>query len=74
MFSDSELRGIRVPTLVMIGDREVIYNPHKVAAKAKRLIPDVSVEIVPGAGHALFYDRPDIVNRRVIEFAGKGGN
>lgn len=73
MFPDSELKGIRAPTLVLIGDREVIYNPDKVAAKAKRLIPDVSVEIVPGASHALFYDRPDIVNRRVIEFAGKGG-
>lgn len=71
MFSESELRGISAPTLVLIGDREVIYNPRKVAAKAKRLLPDATVEIVPGASHALFYDRPDIVNRRVIEFAGK---
>lgn len=71
VFTDSELRQIRNPTLVLIGDREVIYNPQKVAAKAGRLLPNASVEIVPGASHALFYDRPDIVNRRVIEFAGK---
>lgn len=71
VFTDSELRAIRTPTLVMIGDREVIYNPERVAAKAKRLLPNACVEIVPGASHALFHDRPDIVNRRVIEFAGK---
>lgn len=71
VFKDSELRSIRTPTLILIGDREVIYDPDKVAAKARRLIPNARVEIVPGAGHALFYDRPDIVNRRVIEFMGR---
>lgn len=71
VFTDEELRSIRTPTLVMIGDREVIYDPEAVAERARRLIPGARVEIVPGAGHALFYDRPDVVNRRIIEFAGK---
>jgi len=71
VFTDSELRQIRNPTLVLIGDREVIYDPEKVAAKARRLLPQASVEIVPGASHAIFYDRPDIVNRRIVEFIGK---
>lgn len=71
MFTAGELRSIRTPALVLIGDREVIYNPYRVAARAKRLLTNADVEIVPGASHALFYDRPDIVNRRVIEFAGK---
>lgn len=65
---DAELRQVAVPTLVLIGEYEAIYDPRRALAKARRAIPNVDADIVPGTGHAAIYDRPDIVNPRVIEF------
>ncbi|HYO58051.1 alpha/beta hydrolase [Archangium sp.] len=72
VFSDEELRSIQTPTLVLIGEREVIYPDAAAAAeRARRLIPGVTVESIPNAGHALFYDRPEIVNRRIVDFLSR---
>ena len=35
VFSDDELRAVRVPTLLLIGDHEVISDPAKALARAK---------------------------------------
>ncbi|HYO74070.1 MAG TPA: alpha/beta hydrolase, partial [Archangium sp.] len=72
VFSDEELRSIRTPTLVLIGEREVLYPDAAAAAESARsLIPGVTVERIPNAGHALFYDRPELVNRRIVEFLSR---
>ena len=47
VFSDDELRAMRVPTLLLIGDHEVIYDPATALARARRLIPDFEGELVP---------------------------
>lgn len=71
VFTDNELRSIKTPTLLLIGDREVLYDARAVAERAGKLMPNIRTEIIPNAGHALFYDRPDIVNMRIIEFLGQ---
>ena len=69
VFGDGDLQNLRAPVLLMIGDREVIYSdPHAVARRASRLIPSVRVETVPGAGHALISDQPELVIARIVEF------
>ena len=41
----------------------------EVAEAARGMVPgNVSVEIIDGSGHFLHLERPDEVNRRVIEF------
>ena len=47
VFSDDELRAMRVPTLLLIGDHEVISDPATALARARRLIPDFEGELVP---------------------------
>ena len=47
VFSDDELRAMRVPTLLLIGDHEVICDPATALARARRLIPDFEGELVP---------------------------
>jgi pimeloyl-ACP methyl ester carboxylesterase len=68
IFSDDELRRVSQPTLLLIGDKEVIYDPHKALARAAGLFPNIRTELVPGAGHAMMADRPDLVNRSIVEF------
>jgi pimeloyl-ACP methyl ester carboxylesterase len=67
-YSDEELRSVAVPTLVLVGDREQTFDPHRALASARRLIPDVQTGLLPGAGHFLAMDNALAVNERMLQF------
>ena len=67
-FKDDQLRQIKAPTLLMMGEQEVIYNYHKAIARAKKLIPNLTSAIIPGAGHAMNFDQPELVNQQILDF------
>jgi pimeloyl-ACP methyl ester carboxylesterase len=69
--SDEALRAMRVPTLLLIGDQEVISDPARALERAHRLIPDFEGELVPGCRHDMCATRHDIVDARVLEFLKK---
>jgi pimeloyl-ACP methyl ester carboxylesterase len=66
--SDDQLRSLRVPTLLLIGNREVIYDPTAALARARRLIPDFEGELVPETSHDMCFRQRDIVDARVLDF------
>ncbi len=68
VFSDEELRSIKSPVLLLIGDHEVIYKPAAVFRRARRLVPGLQAEMVPNANHCAQYTAPERVNQRVLEF------
>jgi pimeloyl-ACP methyl ester carboxylesterase len=63
----SELRSVTTPTLIVIGEHEMLYKP-QAAIKRAALIPTARIEVVPEAGHAAIYDRPEFVNRMVLDY------
>ena len=67
-YSDDELRRIDMPTLLLIGDGEKIYNPHQAIERAERLMSDLTAEIIPNCSHLLIMEQPEIVNDRVLRF------
>lgn len=71
VFTDEELRQIKAPTLLLLGAHEVIYNPKIALKRAVNLIPHIEADILPGAGHALNFDQPEMVNTRILEFLKK---
>lgn len=66
--SRSRLRQFRVPGLVVFGQFEVLYDPEAVCRKAESLMGNVRTAVVPQAGHAAIYDRPEVVDPLIIEF------
>ena len=66
--SDEALRTLHVPTLLLIGDHEVISDPRKALDRARRLIPDFRGELVPRSRHEMCVRQHRIVNVRVLEF------
>jgi pimeloyl-ACP methyl ester carboxylesterase len=68
---DEELRELKMPTLLLFGDHEVIYNAKAALKRATKLIPHVETAVIPGAGHGLNFDRPELVNQRILEFLGR---
>ncbi|WP_235437737.1 alpha/beta fold hydrolase [Kitasatospora griseola] len=67
-FTDEELHRIALPVLVLIGSRSALLRPGRVLARVEALIPSVRAEIVPGTGHGLTLERPELVNARLLEF------
>ena len=66
-FSDKQLRSLKIPTLVLIGDNDII-NDHSSLKQAKKMIPHVETEIIKKAGHFLSFDQPEIINKRIVDF------
>jgi pimeloyl-ACP methyl ester carboxylesterase len=67
-FTDQELAAVRVPALVLVGSRSALLRPRRVLERVTACIPGVRAEIVPGAGHGLNLERPELVNGRLLEF------
>jgi len=68
LFPDDRLRAMRVPTLLLIGDHEVICDPAMALARARQLFPDVQAELVPQSSHEMCFSQRQIVDARVLEF------
>ena len=57
LLTDDELRSIRVPVRLILGDDDVYGGP-KIGHRAAALMPDARVDVLPG-GHAPFCDEPE---------------
>jgi pimeloyl-ACP methyl ester carboxylesterase len=51
-WTDAEIRSVRAPTLVMVGDADVITVEH--AARMARLLPHAQLVVFPGATHGAY--------------------
>lgn len=68
LLSDEQLRRLTTPTLLLVGAESRTHDARRTAERARALLPDVRVGIVPGAGHSLSGERADLVNARVLDF------
>jgi pimeloyl-ACP methyl ester carboxylesterase len=53
IFSDVELQRLTMPTLLLGGTQDALRDMEKISARLQRLLPDLTVTLIPGAGHAL---------------------
>ncbi len=73
VFSDGELRAIHLPMLLLMGEDEVIYDPVRALARARRLIPDFKGGLVPRSSHDMCFSQHRIVDAQVLEFLKDDG-
>ena len=66
--SDDELRSLHMPVLLLFGDGEVIYGSAEALERARRLIPHVEGDLVPGCRHDMCLSQSRIVDARVLDF------
>lgn len=67
-FTAEEYAALRVPTLLLIGDHEILYDARRAANRATRLCPGLRAEIMADAGHTLHFDQADAVNGKILAF------
>ena len=61
------LASIDVPTLVVVGDEDVLTPPSE-AEQLQRNIRGASLARIPGAGHLSILENPEAFNRATTEF------
>ncbi|GAA4535283.1 MULTISPECIES: alpha/beta fold hydrolase [Nonomuraea] len=61
-------RAESTPILYLHGDRDGCLTPDVVKQALPHLPPGSRAELVPGAGHFLHLERPDVVNRLVLDW------
>jgi pimeloyl-ACP methyl ester carboxylesterase len=64
---EDQLGSIRVPTLVLCGDRDVMVSPQSLRTLCER-IPDVHLQRLPKCGHLAFVTKPDAIVKSVTQF------
>ncbi len=69
-FSADELKKIKIPVLVLTGDKDIM-NSESGQKKAKETLSNYKAEVIPNAGHFLTIDQTEIVNKKIIAFLGK---
>jgi pimeloyl-ACP methyl ester carboxylesterase len=67
-FNDAELKTIIVPTLLILGNEEMIYSPTKAAERAKRILPNSKVIMLSNCGHAIPFDAPKEASNAIDSF------
>jgi pimeloyl-ACP methyl ester carboxylesterase len=65
-----QLAGVHAPTLVLLGDSDLVTPEY--GAVMARAIPQAQLGVVPGASHGLPMEKPQVVNRLVLDFLAAG--
>ncbi|MCB0547655.1 MAG: alpha/beta hydrolase [Phaeodactylibacter sp.] len=66
-YSDEELRAVSTPTLLIWGEDEAFF-PVVHGERAARLIPGARLEVISGAGHLPFMEKPELFCQLVEGF------
>jgi pimeloyl-ACP methyl ester carboxylesterase len=72
VFATAELRAIGAPTLLLIGDNELLYDPQATLRRARHRMPGLVAELVPNAHHIAAMAQPAAMNERLLEFLQRG--
>lgn len=68
VFSEDEFCDYKHRTLLLVGEKEVIYPAEKAIANALRLIPNLETHVIQGANHSLTIEHADVVNEYTLRF------
>lgn len=71
VFPIEEFHNFKVATLLLVGDKEVIYPALKAIAYAKKAIPGLEAHLIEGASHSLTMEQAEIVNDLTLQFLRK---
>jgi len=66
----AKVTGIRVPILLMSGEKTLLMN-QRIDAELQRLLPKADAVVIPGATHEMWSEQPDLCRSQVSAFIAK---
>jgi pimeloyl-ACP methyl ester carboxylesterase len=73
VFTDEQLKKITTPTLLIYGEKEVIYDYKLAINRAEQYIQNIKTEIIPQGNHLTAVSQPDFTNRAILNFLNGTG-
>jgi pimeloyl-ACP methyl ester carboxylesterase len=70
VFSDQELRSVNAHTLVIYGDKEIIFDPVAALERAESHIEHVETELMGNVGHLPNIEQPAYIDQKLLQFLG----
>ncbi|WP_268847030.1 alpha/beta fold hydrolase [Flavobacterium aestivum] len=67
LFSKKELKSLKMPVLVLIGDHDIV-NKEKIFVKVHKYIPNAETAVIKNSGHFMSIDQSEIINKKIVEF------
>jgi pimeloyl-ACP methyl ester carboxylesterase len=55
LFSDNELKRLSMPTILFVGEKDIIFHSAKTAQRLRNSLPHADINLLPGAGHTLIH-------------------
>jgi len=70
---DEDLKKIRTPTLLLMGDHEILYlgGLDQAIKRAERLVEDIQTVLIPNANHMVLFEQTELVNSHILDFLSK---
>jgi pimeloyl-ACP methyl ester carboxylesterase len=72
VMTDRQLKQIQTPTLLIYGEKEVIYDYSLAIRRAEKCLVKVKIEIIPGANHITAASQPAYANEAILRFLSSG--
>jgi pimeloyl-ACP methyl ester carboxylesterase len=66
---DERLATAHVPTMVIFGAEDQIYDAQAAVARYRQNVPGVQTHLIPGAGHSPNVERPNLVAPLILSWA-----
>lgn len=66
-FNTEDLKRLKMPVLVLVGDKDIINDENSLEI-AKKYLPNVEASKITNSGHFLSIDKADVVNERMLSF------
>jgi pimeloyl-ACP methyl ester carboxylesterase len=70
VFSDQELQSVEAHTLVIYGNKEIIFDPVTALERADSLIENVETELMRNVGHLPNIEQPEYIDQKLLQFLG----
>ncbi len=67
---ESQLTDVKVPTLLLHGRQDRVV-PYRKAVRASERIPDANLVVIPGCGHWVMREAPEVFLKELTGFTGK---
>jgi len=65
---DGDLRKIKTPTLLLMGDHEILYEPDQAIKRAEELVENIQTVLIPNANHMVLFEQTELVNSHILDF------
>lgn len=65
---DEDLEKLNTPTLLIYGDKEVMYDVDQAFKRAEALVENIQTALIPNASHMLIYEQTELVNSHILDF------